>query len=204
MKKEKVGALLCEENKEGSFLLLLMDIDVQIETAVWNAETTSRIAHFLSTDFIQWLINEANEGNWSKEEVGSILCRKNADNQLILATLDEETRRQVAVFNKVKTCSAVPYLEKESDFLQWLYQEAVEGRWDQSMVFDAVVKETSDGKIKIPHGALYLLVIFGSFWFFLVRFSTIWFFLVTFGFSWFFVIFKTFRFILVLFGSALF
>ena len=92
------------------------------------------------------------------------------------------------MFNKVKTCSAVPYLEKESDFLQWLYQEAVEGRGDQSMVFDAVVKETSDGKIKIPQGALYLLVIFGLFWFFLVRFSTIWFFFGFLGSSWFLLV----------------
>ena len=34
----------------------------------------------------------------------------------------------------------------DADFLQWLYQEAVEGRWEQSMVFEAVVKEELDGK----------------------------------------------------------
>ena len=145
MEKEKVGALLCEEDNDGNCLLsLLSDIDVQIEAAEWNAEATSKIAHLLITDFIQWLIQQANEGKWSKEDVGSIVCRKDADNQLILATLDEKTRRQVAVFDKAKTCSAVPYLE--ANFLQWLYQEAVEGRWDQQMVFEAVVKEELDGK----------------------------------------------------------
>ena len=97
------------------------------------------------TEFIQWLISQANEGKWSKEDVGSILCKKNRDNQLLLATLDEETKKQAAVFNKAKTISAAPYMD--TDFLQWLYQEAAEGRWDQSMVFEAVVKEDSDGKI---------------------------------------------------------
>ena len=72
------------------------------------------------------------------------MCRKNRDNQLILATLDEETKKQVAVFNKAKTCSSAPYMD--ADFLQWLYQEAVEGRWDQSIVFEAVIKEELDGE----------------------------------------------------------
>ena len=63
---------------------------------------------------------------------------------MILATLDKELQRQASVFNKEKTCSAAPYME--ADFLQWLYQEAAEGRWNQSMVFEAVVKEELDGK----------------------------------------------------------
>ena len=98
----------------------------------------------MSADFHTWLIQQANEGNWSKEDVGSILCRKNRDNQLILATLDKELQKQVAVFNKAKTISAVPYMDE--DFLQWLYQEATEGRWEKSIVFEAVVKEELDGK----------------------------------------------------------
>ena len=63
---------------------------------------------------------------------------------MILATLDKETQRQVAAFNKIKTCSAVPYMD--ADFLEWLYQEAVDGRWKEKLVFDAVVKEELDGE----------------------------------------------------------
>ena len=98
----------------------------------------------MSSDFIQWLISQAKEGNWLKEEVASIVCRKNVDNQLILATLDEEHQKQAAVFNERKTISAAPYMD--ADFLQWLYQEGVEGRWEKSTVFEAVVKEELDGK----------------------------------------------------------
>ena len=37
----------------------------------------------------------------------------------------------------------------DTDFLQWLYQEAVEGRWDQSTVFKALKKEDVDEKTVI-------------------------------------------------------
>ena len=143
MEKEKVGALLCEEDEGGSCLLSLPDFDGQREAAVWNREATSKIAHKLSADFHQWLIQQANEGKWPKEDVGSIICRKNGDNRLILATQEKETQKQAAVFNKSNTVKAVPYMD--TDFLQWLYQEAVEGRWEQSMVFEAVVKEELEG-----------------------------------------------------------
>ena len=51
------------------------------------------------------------------------------------------------MFNKAKTISAAPYMD--ADFLQWLYQEAEEGRWDQQMVFKALTKEEVDGKVNI-------------------------------------------------------
>ena len=36
--------------------------------------------------------------------------------------------------------------ENEGDFLQWLYEEAEKGHWDQTMVFAALAKEEMDGK----------------------------------------------------------
>ena len=66
-----------------------------------------------------------------------------------MATFDEETQKEVAVFNEKKTCSALPYMEKEGDFLRWLYKEADDGRWDQQMVFKELVKEEVDGKVNI-------------------------------------------------------
>ena len=123
MEKMKVGSLLCEEDNEGSCLLSFSDSDAQVEAAVWNVEVTSKVAHMLSSDFIQWLISQANEGKWSKEEVSSIVCRKNADNHLVLATLDEETKKQVAVFNKpiviATHIDAIRSLSASSDGL-WL------------------------------------------------------------------------------------
>ena len=157
--KEKVQALLCQKSTEGTIIFSMLDI--QQKVALWNPGATNEIAHLMPREFIQWLISQANEGKCSdqgkrqrkkqrarqREEVGSIVCRKNRDNQLILGTLDKETQKQVAVFNKAKTISAVPYMD--ADFLQWLYQEAVKGRWDRPMVFKALKKEEVDGKTVI-------------------------------------------------------
>ena len=126
-----------------------MDPVDQIEAVAWNRDATCKIAHMMGTEFVQWLISQALEGKWSQEDVGSVLCRKNAENQIILATLDEQTQKKVAVFNKAKTCSVIPFMEEQVDFLQWLYQEAVEGQWDHQMVFKALAKEEFDGSVVI-------------------------------------------------------
>ena len=81
---------------------------------------------------------------WSKEEVGRIACKKNNSNILILTTLDNETKREVATYNKKLTLSALPYMDE--DFIKWIYQEAIEGRWDQQEILQAIVKVESDGK----------------------------------------------------------
>ena len=147
IEKEKVGALLCEQEDDvWPPLLSFLDKEVQKEVSLWNQNKTNKIAHLLSPECIQWIVQQACEGNWEKEAVVTIVFKKKEEGQPILAILDEKTQKQVAVFNKEKTCSAVPYMEKEGNFLRWLYQEAVEGRWNQQMVFAAVVKEEVDGK----------------------------------------------------------
>ena len=52
LEKEKVGALLCEEDDKGSVLLSLLDKDVQKEVSPWNRNKTNKIAHLLSSDYV--------------------------------------------------------------------------------------------------------------------------------------------------------
>ena len=89
--KEKVQALLCQKSTEGTIIFSMLDI--QQEVALWNPGATNEIAHLMPREFIQWLISQANEGKCSgqgkrqrkkqrarqREEVGSIVCRKNRD-----------------------------------------------------------------------------------------------------------------------------
>ena len=145
--KRTVGSVLCRENKERDVILSVLPFEVQKEVASWNRERTNEAAHLVGFDFVNWLISLALEGKWNKEEVGTIVFKKNMDDQLIFATLDKETQKAVAVFSKSKTCSALPYMKK--DFHHWLYQEAVEGRWEKEMVFKALVKEEVDGELII-------------------------------------------------------
>ena len=149
MEKEKVAALLCEEDDKGSVLLSLLDKDVQKEVSPWNRNRINKIAHLLSSDYVQWIVQQASEDQWGKDDVASIVCRKNKTNQLVMSTLDEETQKQAAVLDKAKTCSIVPYMEDEGNFLPWLYEEAEKGEWDQNMVFAALAKEEVDGKAVI-------------------------------------------------------
>ena len=59
---------------------------------------TNKIAHLMPRKFIQWLIQKAKEGTWSKEEVDNIL------------------------FNKEKTKEGAHLLS--ADFHTWLIQQA--------------------------------------------------------------------------------
>ena len=123
-----------------------LDFETQKQVAIFNQEKTTEVAQLLGSEFHHWLIQQTLEGKWSEEDVVSIVCRKNKENQLVMATLDEATQKQAAVFSKEKTCSIVSYMEDEGDFLPWLYEEAEKGEWDQKMVFAALAKEEVDGK----------------------------------------------------------
>ena len=41
----------------------------------------------MSTEFIRWLVKEANAGNWNGEKLGEAFCQLDSDNQLKLATV---------------------------------------------------------------------------------------------------------------------
>ena len=48
----------------------------------------------------------------------------------------------MAVLNKTKTCLSAPMLE--STILEWIYQEAVNGRWDQDLVFKWLERQETE------------------------------------------------------------
>ena len=111
----------------------------------WNKEATEKIVHLLSVELLQWVAQQALEDKWPKEAVGRVLCGKDAKNRVLFEMLDPETQKQVAVFDKARTCHAIPYLV-QGDLLQWLYQEAVAGRWEKSMVDKYLTEQEVDGR----------------------------------------------------------
>ena len=145
MEKENVGAFLCEEDNKGTFLLSLLDKDVQKEVSPWNRNRTNKIAHLLSSDCVQWIVQQALEGNWDKEDVVGIVCRKNRDHTLVLATLDFETQKQVAMLNQEKTTEVAHLLS--SEFHHWLVQQTLEGKWSKEDVVSVVCRKTRDNQL---------------------------------------------------------
>ena len=43
--------------------------------AVINQEKTSEVAHLLDLEFHHWLVQQALEGKWEKEDVADIVCK---------------------------------------------------------------------------------------------------------------------------------
>ena len=144
LESKELGQVVWKKDKEGAVAISRLDFETQKQVALWSPEETSKNAHLASQDFILWLIAQAREGKCSKQEVGNIVFRKSTSNHLIFGTLDNETKRELGTYNKKLTLSAFPYMVE--DFIKWVVNEASEGRWDQQEVFNAVVKEESDGR----------------------------------------------------------
>ena len=100
--KDKVGAYLCQEDKDQSCLLAGLDGDLQQQVAFWNPEATAEISPKLNLDFIQWLITQAREDKWPKAEVASIVWRRNKEGTLIISQLGFETHVQVALWRQTR------------------------------------------------------------------------------------------------------
>ena len=143
--KEDVGSVVCRQNSDNQLILATLDEETQKQVAVFNKEKTNEVAHLLSADFQHWLIQQAKEGQWSKEDVGSIVCKKNTDNQLILATLDMETQKQVAQFNQERTNEVAHLMSAE--FIEWLLLEASAGRWSKEDVGSIMFRKNADNQL---------------------------------------------------------
>merc|ERR550532_2658356 len=142
--KQKVQDLLCQQDDEGTVILSRLQLKTQQVVAKWNEDGTNQIAHKMSTDFIRWLVEEVNAGNWNGEQLGEAFCQLDSDNQLKLATVvDEELQKQLAMLNKEKTCLSVSLLG--SNLQQWIYQEAEEGKWNKDLVFRVLERKETEG-----------------------------------------------------------
>lgn len=98
------------------------------------------------TEHARWVVEQARLGELDKEKVGAFLCEPDYDKRaFLLSLLDVEIQKEVSSWNKNKTLEVVSYLD-EGDFLPWLYQEAVDGRWEKESVFAALTKEEVGGR----------------------------------------------------------
>ena len=156
--REKVHNLLCEKDNEGAVILSRLPSKVCQVVAKWDQKGTNQIAHKMSKDFIQWLVQEANGGNWDGEELGEALCQLDSVNKLKLASVaDEELQKQLAVLNKEKTCLSVPLLG--NNLQQWMYQETEGGKWDKDLVFRFLERKETEGAVsaKVNQGICMIL-----------------------------------------------
>ena len=144
MEKEGVCALLLEVNYWGEPFLSTLDFARQKEVVIWNQKATSQVGHKLSSELLQWILQQVEEGNFDKVELASSVCHKSADQRPTLTSLEEEAQKKLALLNKDKTILILPWLS--SNLQKWIYQEAQEGRFDQDEVCKVLKKEEKEGE----------------------------------------------------------
>ena len=140
--KEFWKTLLLKENKKGEPFLSSLDLASQKEVVLWNQKATSQAAHKISSELLQWIFQQVDEGNFDKDELASAVFDKSSDKRPTLPSFEEETQKKLTVMNKTKTCQIIPWLS--SNLQKWIYQEALEGRFDQEEVFKLLKRERTD------------------------------------------------------------
>ena len=143
-KAELASALLLKKNKKGEPFLNSLDLARQKEVVLWKQRATGQVAHKISSELLQWILQQVDKGNFDKEEFASGVCDKSTDQRPPLSSLEEEAQKKLALLNKDKTILILPWLS--SNLQKWIYQEAQEGRFDQDEVGKVLKKEEKEGE----------------------------------------------------------
>ena len=109
---------------------------------MWDQKAISQALLKISSELLQWILPQGDEGNFDKDELASAVCDKSPDKRPVFSLFEEETQKKFAVMNKTKTCQIIPWLS--SNLQKWIYQEAMEGRFDQDEVFKLLKRERTD------------------------------------------------------------
>ena len=119
---------------------------------MWNQEAINQIAHKISEELLQWILNQANEGNWEKDKLAIAVCKMCSEKQIVLNINTELLQQTFHQANKQGLVSAVckiasdnqmvPKISKE--LLQWTIHQAKEDSLVQEELSGAVCKKSSD------------------------------------------------------------
>ena len=89
--KEKVGALLCEQDNGGGVLMFLLDEEVQREVSSWNKAKTLEVVPYMDEgDFLPWLYQEAVDGRCKNHVSHFVQNRPSISNVKSFSRWDKE------------------------------------------------------------------------------------------------------------------
>ena len=117
-----MGRRLLMRNKQGVAALSLLDFQTQQEVALWNKEATAQAAHLMPVQFIDWLVEEARQDKFTKEDVGGGLNIENKDGVTALSLRDVQSQQEVALWNKKATTMSIHLMPL--DFQVWVIEQA--------------------------------------------------------------------------------
>ena len=96
---------------------------------------------------LEQIVEAARRGRWEKEKVHALLCTEDRDNEVFLSRLDVASQKEVAFWHQEKTNQIADKMSKE--FIQWLVEQAHEGKWDGEELAGAFCQMNSDNKLKL-------------------------------------------------------
>ena len=133
-----MGRRLLMSNKQGVAALSLLDFQTQQEVALWNKEATAQAAHLMPAQFIDWLVEEARQDKFTKEDVGGGLNIENKDGVTALSLRDVQSQREVALWNKKATTMSIHLMPL--DFQVWVIEQARQKIFEKADVCEGLLR----------------------------------------------------------------
>ena len=107
----------------------------------------SNVIPRMNASDLEQIVEAARRGRWEKEKVHALLCTEDRDNEVFLSRLDVTSQKEVAFWHQEKTNQIADKMGKE--FIQWLVEQAHEGKWDGEELAGAFCQMNSDNKLKL-------------------------------------------------------
>ena len=141
LEKEKVGALLCEEDNKRSVLISLLDEETQRQAATFNKTKTCSAVTYMEYegDFLPWLYEEAEKGEWDQKMVFAALAKEEVDGKAVIVARRKKGKTFVNIQLQSKPFSHNAALEISSSGSAGDYHDRAMGR------FELLIGEEQDG-----------------------------------------------------------
>ena len=133
-----MGRRLLMSNKQGVAALSLLDFQTQQEVALWNKEATAQAAHLMPAQFLDWLVEEARQDKFTKEDVGGGLNIENKDGVTALSLRDVQWQKEVALWNKKATTMSIHLMPL--DFQVWVIEQARQKIFEKADVCEGLLR----------------------------------------------------------------
>ena len=104
----------------------------------WDEENFVKMIPQMSTETVQLIVEQAEDGHLKKEDVGRALLTKNMKNKPSFSILSRPKQLEIFRWNQEATLEHL-HLLSEEDIL-WLVRESTENKWNQASVAEVMIK----------------------------------------------------------------
>ena len=145
----------------GKCFFTQMEVNQFARISVWNKWKTLQYLHLIKQECLEWVIQQAKEGHWDKDQVvdamslndEAVILKLPLDQQLDVLEWDKGSSLRGPI--KHTALKEIHLLDEEH--LTLLIQQSIMGKWDKTDVYSALIaknenEEASFQKISSPEG----------------------------------------------------